>query len=143
MIAEGQELTLRGGRPEPIPNIPPYAEDWKIARVNPILEGITLTALSPYMYLRGKAITILVAWPDGREEIILDVPAFNFNWQLHYELETPLAIPAGSKLIAVARYDKSLKKRYTRRPTWRCTGLSRTGTRCSSSTWNTLLTARS
>ena len=86
IIAEGQELTLQGGRPEPIPNIQPYAKGWKIARVNPILEGITLTALSPHIHLRGKAITILVAWPDGREEIILDVPAFNFNWQLHYEL---------------------------------------------------------
>ena len=82
-----------------MPNIPPYAEDWRIVRVNPILEAITVTALSPHMHLRGKALTILVAWPDGREEIILDVPAFDFMWQLHYELETPLAIPAGGKLI--------------------------------------------
>ena len=93
MIAEGQELTLQGGRAELIPNIPPYAEDLKIARVNPILEGITLTALSPHMHLRGKAITILVAWPDGREEMILDVTAFNFNWQLHYRARNPVGHP--------------------------------------------------
>ena len=116
MIADGRELTLQGPRPDPIPNIPPYAEDWRIAAVNPILEDITLTALSPHMHLRGKAMTILVAWPDGREQIILDVPAFDFNWQLHYELETPLAIPAGGKLISIARYDNSLKNRYNPAP---------------------------
>ena len=116
VIADGQELTLRGGRPEPMPNIPPYAEDWRIVRVNPILEAITVTALSPHMHLRGKAMTILVAWPDGLEEVILDVPAFDFMWQLHYELETPLAIPAGGKLISIARYDNSLKNRYNPAP---------------------------
>ena len=84
--------------------------------MNPILEAITVTALSPHMHLRGKAMTILVAWPDGREEIILDVPAFDFMWQLHYELETPLAIPAGGKLISIARYDNSLKNRYNPAP---------------------------
>ena len=37
-------------------------------------------------------------------------------WQLHYELETPLAIPAGGKLISIARYDNSLKNRYNPAP---------------------------
>ena len=70
------------------------------------------------MHLRGRAMTILVVRPDGHEEIILDVPVFDFNWQLHYELGEPLAIQAGSKLVAVARYDNSLKNRYNPAP-WR------------------------
>ena len=118
MIAEGKELTLGASGPDPIPNIPAYAEEWKITRVNPILADITLTALSPHMHLRGRAMTILVVRPDGREEIILDVPVFDFNWQLHYELGEPLAIQAGSKIVAVARYDNSLKNRYNPAP-WR------------------------
>jgi len=55
-------------------------------------------------------------WPDGRTQTLLNVPRFDFNWQLHYELEEPLKIPAGSKMIAVAHYDNSLKNRYNPAP---------------------------
>ncbi len=47
-------------------------------------------------------------WPDGREEIILDVPRFDFNWQLHYALESPLAIPAGPRVGAERELDPLL-----------------------------------
>jgi hypothetical protein len=35
------------------------------------------------------------------------VPKYDFNWQLAYELETPLKLPAGSKLVVTAHYDNS------------------------------------
>jgi hypothetical protein len=35
------------------------------------------------------------------------VPRFDFNWQLHYLFETPLAVAAGSRLIGTAVYDNS------------------------------------
>ena len=50
----------------------------------------TLYALSPHMHLRGKDMTFILIRPDGREEILLSVPKFDFNWQLIYELETPV-----------------------------------------------------
>jgi len=37
------------------------------------------------------------------------VPKYDFHWQLAYELETPLKLPAGSKLVVTAHYDNSLK----------------------------------
>jgi len=37
------------------------------------------------------------------------VPKYDFHWQLAYELETPLRLPAGSKLVITAHYDNSLK----------------------------------
>ena len=45
-----------------------------------------------------------------------NVPKFDFNWQLHYELAEPLKIPAGSKLVALAHYDNSIKNRYNPAP---------------------------
>jgi hypothetical protein len=99
-----------------IPNIPPYAENWKIVGITPVTEDITLYGMSPHMHLRGKSLKWIVTWPDGREETILDVPEFDFNWQIHYELLEPLKIPAGSKITAVGIYDNSLLNRWNPGP---------------------------
>ncbi len=120
-IVEGKEIlpavqadgSRRRGR---IPNIPPYAENWLIVGVTPITEPITLYALSPHMHVRGKDMKWVVTWPDGRDETILDVPNYDFNWQLNYELDSPLRLPSGSKITAVAHYDNSPKNRYNPAP---------------------------
>jgi hypothetical protein len=110
------ELEGETRRRAKIPNIPPYTDNWKIVGITPIVEPITLQGLSPHMHLRGKSLTWILTWPDGRDEIILSVPKYDFNWQIHYELETPLKIPAGSKITAVAFYDNSLNNRYNPGP---------------------------
>ena len=99
-----------------IPNIPPYTDDWKITGITPISEAITLYGLSPHMHLRGKSLRWVVTWPDGREETILDVPEFDFNWQIHYELADPLHLPAGSKITGIGVYDNSLGNRWNPGP---------------------------
>ena len=57
-------------------------------------------------------------WRDGliTRGVLLDVPKFDFNWQLHYELAAPLKLPAGSKLVSLAHYDNSIKNRYNPAP---------------------------
>jgi hypothetical protein len=47
---------------------------------------------------------------------MLSVPKYNFNWQLAYELQTPLNLPAGSKLIITAHYDNSRNNKYNPAP---------------------------
>jgi hypothetical protein len=99
-----------------IPNIPPYADDWKITGITPINEPVTLFGLSPHMHLRGKSLRWVVTYPDGREQTLLDVPEFDFNWQIHYELEEPLHLPAGSKITGIGVYDNSLGNRWNPGP---------------------------
>ncbi|MBM61689.1 MAG: hypothetical protein CL484_01930 [Acidobacteria bacterium] len=99
-----------------IPSIPPYTDDWKITGITPINEPITLYGLSPHMHLRGKSLKWIVTYPDGREETILDVPRFDFNWQIHYELAEPLHLPAGSKISGIGVYDNSLGNRWNPGP---------------------------
>ena len=50
--------------------------------------------------------------PEGKGEVLLDVPNANLNWQLYYELETPRQIPAGSKATFVTLVVNSAKNRY-------------------------------
>jgi hypothetical protein len=40
---------------------------------------------------------------------VLSVPKYDFHWQLAYDLETPLGLPAGSKLVVSAHYDNSVQ----------------------------------
>ena len=111
-MINGKEVKIRGK----IPNIPPNVDNWEISGEVTIKEAITLYAFAPHMHLRGKDIKYTLVWPDGRQQVLLDVPKFDFNWQLHYELAEPLKIPAGSRMIAVAHYDNSIKNRYNPAP---------------------------
>jgi hypothetical protein len=99
-----------------IPNIPPGVDNWKITNFKIFPEPATLYALSPHMHLRGKDMKFILTYPDGREQLVLDVPKYDFNWQLYYELATPLKIPAGSKLTAIAHYDNSPKNKWNPGP---------------------------
>jgi hypothetical protein len=120
-IVEGKEYTpqRRGEGDEGsvnLPNIPPYAENFKVVSVHTIKEPVTLYGLTPHLHLRGKSMRYTLTLPDGREEVLLDVPRYDFNWQLYYELETPKPIPAGSKVTVVTLFDNSQKNKYNPAP---------------------------
>ena len=68
------------------------------------------------MHLRGKSTFYSVVYPDGREEVLLNVPAYDFNWQLNYYPQEPLKIPAGSKLITLGVWDNSVNNRWNPAP---------------------------
>ena len=46
-------------------------------------------------------------YPDGTSETLLSVPKYDFNWQFKYQLEEPLFLPAGTKIIAKGAMDNS------------------------------------
>jgi hypothetical protein len=70
----------------------------------------------PHMHLRGKDMRYELAYPDGRKETLLWVPAFNFNWQTVYKLKDPITIPKGSKLTVTAHFDNSERNKYNPDP---------------------------
>jgi cytochrome c553 len=118
---EGKEVEYKADpsstrRSRTTPNIPPYAENWSIIGITPVTEAITLYAMSPHMHLRGKSLRWIIVYPDGREQTILDVPNFDFNWQFNYELKEPLKIPAGSKILGLGVYDNSVNNRWNPAP---------------------------
>jgi mono/diheme cytochrome c family protein len=124
-IVEGKEYTpQRARRDDPnsveggvnLPNIPAYAENWKVVSVHTITEPITLYGLTPHLHLRGKSMRYTLTSPDGVEDVLLDVPKYDFNWQLYYELATPRHIPAGSKITVVTLFDNSAKNPYNPAP---------------------------
>lgn len=118
VIADGQEVPYRNaaGERSEVPPIPPYAENWKMVAIMPVPEDITVWALQPHFHLRGKDVRYVVTYPDGREEAVLTVPKYSFDWQLHYEVDAPLRVPAGSTIMSIVHFDNSLKNRYNPAP---------------------------
>lgn len=66
-----------------------------------------LYSLHPHAHFRGKAASFVAKYPDGREQILLNVPAYDFNWQSTYDLAEPLTVPAGTKIVYTQVFDNS------------------------------------
>ena len=66
-----------------------------------------LLSLLPHMHLRGKSMRFVAEYPDGRREVILDVPRYEFDWQNLYVLDRPKPMPEGTILHTEARFDNS------------------------------------
>ena len=67
----------------------------------------TLLSFLPHMHVRGQAARYAAVLPDGTRRTLLDVPAYDFNWQLQYQFAEPLTLPRGTRLIYTAWYDNS------------------------------------
>ena len=49
---------------------------------------------------------MIVTYPDGRETP-LNVPHYDFNWQITYRTATPIFIPKGTRIAVVGHFDNS------------------------------------
>ncbi len=70
-------------------------------------DDVDLIFMQPHMHLRGKDMTVRLIYPDGRSEIVLDVPHYRFNWQIVYYEAQPLHIPKGTRMEVTAHWDNS------------------------------------
>jgi hypothetical protein len=91
-----------------IPPIPPNAGNYEVVGMTAYTAPITIYQLHPHAHLRGKDFTYSVVYSDGREQTLLSIPKYDFHWQLAYDLDQPLVLPAGSKLVVTAHYDNSV-----------------------------------
>ncbi len=96
--------------------IEPGNPAYEIRAKRQIEEAAYLTNMMPHMHVRGKSAKYIVRYPDGTEEVALWVPNYDFNWQLRYQLEEPILMPAGSTLEAVFTYDNSANNRHNPDP---------------------------
>ena len=81
-----------------LPPIPPYMADFTVTSELAITQDITINGFYPHMHVRGKSAEYKVVYPDGKEQLLFDVPRYRFDWQERYVLAEPLKIPKGSML---------------------------------------------
>ncbi len=70
-----------------------------------------LVWMMPHMHARGKDMTYRLTYPDGRSEVPLSVPRYDFNWQLGYTPVIPLKLTKATMLRVDAHFDNSAGNR--------------------------------
>lgn len=108
--ADPKEVTLEvhgGAAGVMLFRIPPRDPNFRMVAVEQMKRDTVLIGMNPHMHVRGKAFRYEVEYPDGRKEVLLDVPRYDFNWQLWYNLREPILLPAGTKMICTAHFDNS------------------------------------
>lgn len=70
-------------------------------------EPLSITALTPYMRARGRAVVLRAKLPDGTSQVLLDAPHYDFRWQIRHERRAPLSLPAGTRLTLRGTFDSS------------------------------------
>ncbi|MGL4551221.1 MAG: hypothetical protein ACRC33_08535, partial [Gemmataceae bacterium] len=87
--------------------IPPGAKAAKVVSTTTFKQDVELLTLFPHMHVRGKDFKYVAKFPDGREETVLSVPRYDFNWQSNYRLKEPMKLPKGTVMTCTAHFDNS------------------------------------
>jgi mono/diheme cytochrome c family protein len=97
--------------------IPPGASSHEVRAAQRFTEDTILTSMTPHMHSRGKDMTYVAHYPDGRSETLLSVPKYDFDWQLTYQLAEPKTLPKGTTLEVIAHFDNSANNKSNPDPT--------------------------
>jgi mono/diheme cytochrome c family protein/peroxiredoxin len=60
-----------------------------------------------HAHYRADAAYVAIRYPDGKEQMLIALPHYDFNWQRDYYFKDPISVPAGSKIITTYYYDNS------------------------------------
>jgi mono/diheme cytochrome c family protein len=87
------------------------AENHRVTACWTAPQDIHLISALPHMHNRGKAMEIKVFYPNGRSEVLLNVPRYDFAWQTSYSFKQPVAIPKGTRFMVTGYFDNSAKNK--------------------------------
>ena len=98
-------------------SIPPGEANHVVTAQQTAPFDMNVTAFMAHMHVRGKAFKFEATYPNGKSEVLLDIPRYDFNWQLRYEYKEPHVIPRGSVVKITAVYDNSAGNKANPDPT--------------------------
>jgi hypothetical protein len=87
--------------------IPAYHPNYPVSGAITLKKDTLLFMLWPHGHLRAKAARYTAFYPDGRKEVLLNVPRYDQAWQLTYQYREPKLLPKGTRVEVVITYDNS------------------------------------
>ncbi|GDX40192.1 hypothetical protein LBMAG21_04840 [Armatimonadota bacterium] len=69
--------------------------------------NVHILGATPHMHLLGTEMTVTAITPNGTTLPLVRVPKWDFNWQISYNFKEALAVPKGTRLHLLAKYDNS------------------------------------
>jgi mono/diheme cytochrome c family protein len=87
--------------------IPPGDPSHEVVGYHTFREDGYILEFFPHMHNRGSAFRYELVHPDGRVDHLLEIPRYDFNWQITYKPDRPILAPAGARLRATGWFDNS------------------------------------
>jgi len=100
--------------------IPPLVSDWSFTveadprsffeLLNPGLDlsgGFTIYSAMLHMHRLGSRAEVHLLRADGSQVPLLDIPSWDFDWQLSYQLSSPVEFHEGDQLSLTCTYDNT------------------------------------
>jgi hypothetical protein len=88
-------------------DLPPGAKNHAVETSVKTPVDLWLTAVLPHMHLLGKELKVVATLPDGKEEPLIWIKDWDFNWQDQYVYQEPVHLPAGTTVKVSGIYDNS------------------------------------
>ncbi|MBK8313198.1 MAG: hypothetical protein IPL01_03790 [Acidobacteria bacterium] len=104
------------GVSNPFMKLEPNKDNQRVSACWTADRDIHIISLTPHMHVRGTAQRIEAIFPDGKSQILLNVPTYSFAWQTTYLLTEPMQIPKGTKFLVTSVFDNSSKNKYNPAP---------------------------
>ena len=87
--------------------IPPDVANYRVGASRTLDQDTYVLTYWPHAHLRAKASRYTAVYPDGQEELLLDVPHYDQGWQETYKLKEPKLLPQGTRIDVSFWFDNS------------------------------------
>ena len=101
--------TIVLGPRNPLLMIPANKDNYKIEGSAYTQSDCIMHSVMPHMHLIGKSVAVSMTPPGGEKTTLVEINAWDYNWQETYWFKEPLKLKAGTKLEIEAIYDNSSK----------------------------------
>lgn len=78
----------------------------------PMPTDMSFISLSPHMHLIGRTYKVWFETVDGDSVPLIDIPDWNFHWQMYYLFQQVQKIPEGARIYGEALYDNTSNNPY-------------------------------
>ena len=87
--------------------IHPHASNHEIRSSYIIDQDVHVISYFPHGHVRMTDMDLIANYPNGEKRSLINVPKYDFDWQLFYYPQQPVPLPAGTRLDIIAHYDNS------------------------------------
>lgn len=96
--------------------IPAQAQNHVVTACYTFNEDADVLSYLAHKHYRGRSMKFEAINPDGSTAILLNIPRYDFEWQIKYLNATPVRIPKGARIRLTATFDNSANNRYNLDP---------------------------
>jgi tetratricopeptide (TPR) repeat protein len=88
-------------------DIPPGASDLEVRDTYTLAADAEVLSVLPHAHYLGKELSAFATLPDGKQQRLLHIANWDFNWQGEYLFQKPILLPRGTTLSMIWHYDNS------------------------------------